>query len=388
MFEKVNGLQVTCDNGAEVWEVPHAVNSRYLSHDYFRYIGKFPPQIATALIGEYGIRKLPVLDPMCGGGTTLIEAWFADIPAIGMDVNPVAVLASRVATTPIPVEVLEPVIDSVMEKAAQELNRSTMFSASHKTMPKSEKKPDLFGNERFFSEVTLTELSVLWNIIGQIDEVRVADFLRLAFLGMLRHVSRANVKKMNTEVDERKEPKPVLATFASRLRKMKLINRILVTLPIPKVKVFENDARTLGLEPESVGIVVIHPPYLSNTAFSESLQLPLAWLGYNHRNIWKRELRCRGSYVHEPDGLRKYLVDWHRILSQVAQAVVKGGHVCVVVGDGRVDYVRIPMGAITKEFAVDHKLHLVREIQHRINNNTGWTLNRRMTTQHLLVFEK
>jgi hypothetical protein len=33
-------------------------------------------------------------------------------------------------------------------------------------------------------------------------------------------------------------------------------------------------------------------------------------------------------------------------------------------------------------------LHLVREIQHRINNNTGWTLNRRMTTQHLLVFEK
>ncbi|MGB5924998.1 MAG: hypothetical protein WBH01_02765 [Dehalococcoidia bacterium] len=386
--DMVKGLQISCVDGLEIWEVPHAANSRYLSHDYFRFIGKFPPQIAAAFIAEYGIRDLPILDPMCGGGTTLIEAWFADMPAIGMDINPVAVLASKVATTPIPVELLESMINSVMERATQELGNSTMFSASRDTAPESAKPPDLFGNERFFSETALAQLYLLWNIITRIDEIRVVDFLRLAFIGMLRHVSRANVKKMNTEIDEDKEPKPVLATFASRLRKMKLINRVLVTLPEPKVKVSQNDARVLDLEPESVGMVVIHPPYLSNTAFSESVQLPLAWLGHNHRDIWKRELRCRGSYVHEPDGLRKYIVDWYRILKQVTQAVVKGGHICVVIGDGRVDYVRIPMGVITKEFAVDNELRLAREMQHRINNNTGWTLNRRMATQHLLVFEK
>lgn len=388
MIEKVNGLQITHENGLEIWEIPHAISSRYLSHDYFRYIGKFPPQIAAAFIAEYGIRELPVLDPMCGGGTSLIEAWIADMPAIGMDVNPAAVLASRVATTPIPVKVLEPIIDNILEKAAGELNCPTMFSPNRSTMLESVKPPALFGNERFFTDVTLAELTVLWNIIEEIDNAHVADFCRLAFLGMLRHVSRANVKKMNTEVDEDKQPKPVLTTFASRLRKMKLINRTLVTLPKPRVQVLENDASSLGLEAESVGMVIIHPPYLSNTAFSESVQLPLAWLGYNHRNIWKRELRCRGSYLHEPNGLRKYLVGWHRILGQAVQAVVKGGHICAVIGDGRVDYVRVPMGAITKEFAIDHRLHLVRAVQHRINNNTGWTLNRRMTTQHLLVFMK
>lgn len=388
MIEKVNGLQITRENGLEIWEIPHVINSRYLSHDYFRYIGKFPPQIAAAFIAEYGIRELPVLDPMCGGGTSLIEAWIADMPAIGMDVNPVAVLASRVATTPIPVEVLEPIIDDILEKAAGELNCPTMFSPNHGTMLESVKPPALFGNERFFTDVALTELAVLWNIIEAIDNAHVADFCRLAFLGMLRHVSRANVKKMNTEIDKDKQPKPVLTTFASRLHKLKLINRTLVTLPMPRVQVLENDASSLGLEAESVGMVIIHPPYLSNTAFSESVQLPLAWLGYNHHNIWKRELRCRGSYVHEPNGLRKYLVGWHRILGQAVQAVVKGGHICVVIGDGHVDYVRVPMGAITKEFGIDHQLHLVRAVQHRINNNTGWTLNRRMTTQHLLVFMK
>jgi heme oxygenase len=68
---KPDSLRITHENGLEVWEVPHAADSRYLSHGYFRYIGKFPPQIAAAFIQEYGLRDLPVLDPMCGGGTSL-----------------------------------------------------------------------------------------------------------------------------------------------------------------------------------------------------------------------------------------------------------------------------------------------------------------------------
>jgi site-specific DNA-methyltransferase (cytosine-N4-specific) len=328
---------------------------------------------------------------MCGGGTSLIEAWYADIPAIGMDVNPVAVLTSRVATTPIPAEVLRPAIDTLLERAAKELDKSTMFSSGGpigSIRASFEQPPDLFGNENFFTVESLIESTILWHLIGEINDPHITDFCRLAFLGILRQISRANVKKMNTEIDESKQPKPVLATFASRLRAMERVNEVLCKLPPPRVQVFENDALSPGLNPESAGMAIIHPPYLSNTAFSESVQLPLAWLGYEQRHIWKRELRCRGSYVHEPDGLRKYIIGWYGILSQVAQVIVKGGHICVVIGDGRVDYVRIPMGAITKEFAADLNLYLVKEMQHRINNNTGWTLNRRMRMQHLLVFRK
>ncbi len=388
MQEKVNGIKIAFENSREIWEVPHAVNSRYLSHDYFRYIGKFPPQIAAAFIKQFSIKELAVLDPMCGGGTSLIEAWLADITAIGMDVNPVAVLTSRVATTPVPVDLLEKEENRILEEVAQALSGMTMFSRTQGLSSKSPNLPNLFGNEKFFTEPILNELSILWNSINGVEDPRVADFCRIAFLGMLRHVSKANVKKMNTEIDENKEPKPVVTTFASRLRKMNAINRILNSLPMPRVQVFKRDAMAPDLKPESVGMVIIHPPYLSNTAFSESVQLPLAWLGYDHRTIWKTELRCRGSYVHEPDGLRKYIVGWHRILGEAIRATVDGGHICVVIGDGRTDYVRVPMGAITKEFGVDYKLRLVKEAEHRINNNTGWTLNRRMTTQHLLVFRK
>lgn len=388
MKARMNGLKIALEDSREVWEVPHAVNSRYLSHDYFRYIGKFPPQIAAAFIEQFSIKELPVLDPMCGGGTSLIEAWLAGIPAIGMDVNPVAVLASRVATSPVPVDLLEKEENRILEDVAQASSGATMFLGTPGTCCTSLNPPILFGNEKFFTESTLNELSFLWNSINSIEDPRVADFCRIAFLGILRHVSKANVKKMNTEVDENKEPKPVIKTFVAKLHKMNAVNHILVDLPAPKVQVLQRDAMAPNLQQKSAGMVIIHPPYLSNTAFSESVQLPLAWLGYDHRTIWKTELRCRGSYVHEPDGLRKYIVGWHKILGEAIRATVDGGHICVVIGDGRTDFVRIPMGAITKEFGVDYKLRLVKEAEHRINNNTGWTLNRRMTTQHLLVFRK
>lgn len=260
MSKIIEGLHISNERGLEIWEIPHAVNSRYLSHDYFRYIGKFPPQIAAAFIAQYGVRDLPILDPMCGGGTTLIEAWRADIPAIGMDINPVAVLTSRVTTTPIPIDVLEPAVDALLKHAASELDGPTLFSRKRQpTSPKSAQSPELFDNERFFTKAALIELTILWELIRGIKDRRVADFCCLAFLGILRHVSMANVKKMNTEIHEGKQPKPVLSTFASKLRKMQMVNRVLVTLPAPKVQVLEKDARSIGVESESIGMVIIHP---------------------------------------------------------------------------------------------------------------------------------
>ncbi|MDP3722534.1 MAG: DNA methyltransferase, partial [Candidatus Omnitrophota bacterium] len=41
-------------------------------------------------------KKDVVLDPFCGTGTTLLECKFRGIPSIGIEINPVCVLASRV----------------------------------------------------------------------------------------------------------------------------------------------------------------------------------------------------------------------------------------------------------------------------------------------------
>ena len=37
----------------EEWSVPPKAPTRFLSHGYFRYIGKFPPQIVQKIILDY-----------------------------------------------------------------------------------------------------------------------------------------------------------------------------------------------------------------------------------------------------------------------------------------------------------------------------------------------
>jgi DNA modification methylase len=55
------------------------------------YRGNFAPQVARNIIEMYSERGETVLDPMCGGGTTLIECKLLGRCGIGADINPAAV---------------------------------------------------------------------------------------------------------------------------------------------------------------------------------------------------------------------------------------------------------------------------------------------------------
>ena len=55
------------------------------------YRGNFAPQIARNIIEMYSQKGDSILDPMVGGGTTLIEAKLLARNALGLDINPDAV---------------------------------------------------------------------------------------------------------------------------------------------------------------------------------------------------------------------------------------------------------------------------------------------------------
>lgn len=71
-----------------VWSFPKRGN--WASHNP-KYRGNFAPQIARNIILKYSKESDIVLDPMVGGGTTLIEAKLLNRKGIGFDVNPEAV---------------------------------------------------------------------------------------------------------------------------------------------------------------------------------------------------------------------------------------------------------------------------------------------------------
>ena len=74
-------------------------NLRYGVHGLHEYRGKFFPQLVRSLINSEKLESgTNILDPMCGSGTTLVEAEILGCNAFGVDMNPLSVLMSRAKT--------------------------------------------------------------------------------------------------------------------------------------------------------------------------------------------------------------------------------------------------------------------------------------------------
>jgi DNA modification methylase len=72
-------------------------------HDFYRYPARFSPVFAREAIKTFTEPGDFVLDPFCGGGTTLVEALALGRRAAGMDVSSLAAFLARTKTTPISV---------------------------------------------------------------------------------------------------------------------------------------------------------------------------------------------------------------------------------------------------------------------------------------------
>jgi hypothetical protein len=364
--------------------IPHNADTSYLGHGYFRYIGKYPPQIVSYLLNKYKISG-PIADTMCGGGTTLIEARLRGLDADGSDINPVSRLISEAVTTPIDPDLLDKHAEAFLNALQEQLCPSDLFSNNRKrSLPIK-----LKFCAHYFDESTLSDIATYTNELLNYP-TNVKHLWQLTLFAILRRVSRANIKKMNLEIDDKKKTQETVLEAASRhIRVLQTLNREYNKWGKKcRITVSDDEADKTSLKSGRYQAVFLHPPYLTNTAFSEFTQLQLALIDINHKDIWKKELRCRGSFLHEPNGLKKYLVGWHRIMQESVRLLRPGGYLFTVVGDGQVDYVRIPIGSITDEFASDLLLNQVDRYLHLLNNHTGQTQSRKMKGQHISIFQK
>jgi len=345
----------------EVLEVPRGADTSYLTHALFRYVGKLPPPLVAYLLARYSKPGDLIIDPMCGGGTTAIEAVSSGRRSMNCDINPIALLLTEALSAPAD-------IDSMLEFAA------TVATSARPVLPPG----DL---AKFFSADT-------YGLIVMGLDAATTPANKALIYSIVRRASFADTKKINTVVDPTKIPKPARAllsewthrfvTAFGELGSLNLAGSVTTRAKADEIPVLDGEA----------DLVFLHPPYLTNTAFSEVTHLQLTLMGLNPVDVRKNELAYRGSYFHVPNGLQKYLLGWTAILRTAARVTKAGGHVVTVIGDGSIEGVRIPVAAITEEFAADAGLTLVQRATHVLNNQTGWTLSRKMLAQHVRVFQK
>lgn len=182
----------------EVVKLHSARRLRFGPHDIHEYRGKFFPQLVRALLNYADVPTDGiVLDPMVGSGTTLVEASALGMSAIGVDMNPLSVLISRVKSN----------LASGLTK--RELTESKLFLADVPTKSTSKFFDDIWDTntleylERWYSKSALSDIATLMRKIESEKSTKQSDLYRVVLSGILRTISLQNVDDLRVRKTEK-----------------------------------------------------------------------------------------------------------------------------------------------------------------------------------------
>ncbi len=361
--------------------------SGYASHNFHAFPAKFPPQLPRTFI--LGLTKPgeTVLDPMMGSGTTVVEALLAGRRALGYDIDPLAVLTSRVKTTSLDAAQVASTRLRILTNATLAVRdqRAGLEAALDRRWDDASRE----FVDYWFTHDTQVELLALLREIEQIPQPALRDFLALAFSAIivtksggvslafdLAHTRPHRAKVIYARSGEAVlggDPGNAIAARARHLTKTpwspleefdrrSLLNlRGLASMGHVRspVLVSFGDAQALPLPSQSVDLIVTSPPDASNAIdYMRAHKFSLVWLGYPVGELGRRRSAYIGGesatgtcFEHLPartaqlvdeiaaldarkgQALRRYYSEMTRVLREMWRVLKPGKAAIVVVGN-------------------------------------------------------
>ena len=293
----------------------------YATHGIFRYFGKFPPPIATYMISQYTKEKDLVIDPMCGSGTTALEAGILKRRCAVNDVNPLSVLISKVKTTKIDKSLLEEKLEYL------KANYRPMSLEEYAFVPVALKDPD-----HWFLKETSDSLRGIKYLIEQETDTNLKNFLKVIFAATIRRVSRATTQQGRLFLDVATALEDAFPTFEKRYE---IGMKGLAELPeISDIEYYNVDLKDLSaIDYEGKAkLVILHPPYFNSYKYSSVNSLEMGWLGYDRNQCNKKEVK-EFFKVGKPENYERYVKDMSLALSNALNMLVPGGVLGLMIGD-------------------------------------------------------
>jgi DNA modification methylase len=326
------------------------------------------PGIALAVI-EKAKRPLRVLDPMVGSGTVIALARLKKHKAIGVDIDPLAVLISKVWTTAVQA-------DDVKSKAREVLTRAKMI---FEEMPESGAYPSGADRETrqfvayWFDGYARRQLASLSIAIARVRDKVTRNILLCALSRLI--ITKSSGASLAMDLSHSRPHKRFRRAPVKPFRKFLGAVDYVVENCVKKIsgrgpatRVHLGDARNLPVRDASIDLVVTSPPYLNAIDYIRCSKFSLVWMG--HRIPDLREVRS-GSVGAESVGigsegdaeiriiighlklsprlrrrdlalLTRYIHDMRRAMREVARVLAPGGNAMYVVGENTIrgTYVR------------------------------------------------
>jgi tRNA G10 N-methylase Trm11 len=385
-------------------------------------IHPFPARMAPELALRE-IQQLPkratVLDPMMGSGTVLRVAIDCGLRAIGRDVDPLAVLMTRVWTTPIDTKLFR-------ERAVHILSTARNMGTKHISLPWIDGDPETsayidfwFGNQQ---KVDLCKLSSL--IIGIPGPEGEALRIALSRIIITKKVGASLAHDVSHSRPHRVLRDNSFAVLDGFGYSVSQVAKRLETYPIQEqADVRQEDTRNLtSIASASVDAVITSPPYLNAIDYLRGHRLALVWLGYRVSEL--RPIRS-GSIGAEraPEGqadthlaeeiidqmglgellprreqrlITRYILDLFAMLLEIHRVLRPGGRVVFVIGNSCLHGIFIRNALAVILLAERIGFERVREEERELPPNRRYLpppsvseqtdLNKRMRTETVLTF--
>ena len=362
-------------------------------------------------------RDAVVLDPMAGSGTTIRAAIDSGHKAIGIDMDPLAVLIARAWTTPVDLDLFRcrsrEVARQAQELADKELDLPWIDDdAETKAF-----------TERWFGEPQRKLLRALAHVLfGR--RGATWDLCRVAFSRIIitkdRGASLArDVSHSRPHLTYTSSNFDVIAGF---LRASDIVaKRLEAAPPCRRATVRLGDARRPGIGAGTVDAVITSPPYLNAIDYLRGHRMSLVWFGYTMKQLREirgaeigaeRSLSAVDQFLADtmaemgnvdalptrPQGIvRRYVQDTKDMLSAISKTLKPGGRALFVIGNSSLNGVFLRNDRALELAANRAGLTLIERVERALPPNRRYLppptggcgdLNQRMRSEVVMTFSQ
>ncbi|WP_287584552.1 DNA methyltransferase [Candidatus Borrarchaeum sp.] len=374
----------------EEWDIRDTIPQlAYLTHNFVRYYGKYIPPIATNLVKRYTERQDIILDNFAGCGTGLVEARLHGRNSIGVEINPLGVLASKVKTTIIDPRKLSDTFMDLLQKSS--LDISNLEEKNNEVTLSIPSKADFSSIDKWFTSKQINHLGVLrHHVFGLEEDDALKDFFKLAFGAIIRRCSLAFDGEVRPHINKKKKPRKVLVAFKDKvedmIERMKLFSQ--ETAKDVFTKVFQHDSRDLQkiVDDESVDLIISHPPYLNAFDYAPVFKPTMHWLDLKYLTTRKEEIRAWPATNKKL--VDKYFSDLDKCLTEMYRVIKPNRKCCVVIGDCTIRKKPLATHKVIINLATDKGFKIERIISRKPWYTTGrYSYDpRALKLEYILVF--
>ena len=272
------------------WDFSNAKTNTF-TNAIHPYPAKFIPQIPRAFIENLTHPNETVYDPFLGSGTTAVEANVLGRNAIGNDVNELAVLISKVKTTPLSVKRL-----NQLECFIQ--ITKTKIASYYSDSSKGISKPNIINLDLWFKDFVIAEISIIKEQILKLKDKDLVDLCLIALSGIIVNVSNQDSDTRYVRVEKNLSNYDTFRRFERQLTKIKIIIlSCFQELSKGKSELIVADSRISEIFPNnSAHFSITSPPYPNAYDYHLYHKYRLLWLGMNPIALRKTEIGAHADY--------------------------------------------------------------------------------------------